>query len=202
MMLRIWVSILNSLSLLEFRIADRLGEGAAIGSHFFLFWIVPVIFLYLPLKFFTFLGIVIALFYIFVLAGDIFLSVFGHEKLDKKRGMIDIANVREMREEIVGALIKFAGGIISFATIFNGLQQVSQGRAFVISHPSPLPYFDLFYYSIVTITTVGYGDIQPGLWYSRALAIMEILFGIGFVVLFLTMLISIYIDIQHKKKDE
>jgi hypothetical protein len=32
--------------------------------------------------------------------------------------------------------------------------------------------------------------------------VTEILFGIGFVVLFLTMLISIYIDIQHKKKYE
>ncbi len=201
-MLRVWVLLLNSLSVLEFRIADKLGEGAAIGSHFFLFWIVPIIFLYLPLKFFTVLGIVIALFYIFILAGDIFLSVFGHEKLAKKRGMIDITNVREMREEIVGALIKFVGGIISFATIFNGLQQTSQGKAFIISHPSSLPYFDLFYYSIVTITTVGYGDIQPSLWYSRAFTVTEILFGIGFVVLFLTMLISIYIDIQHKKKYE
>ncbi len=201
-MLWVWVTILNFLSALEFRIADKLGEGVAIGSHFFLFWIVPIILLYLPLKFLDVLGIIIALFYIYVLAGDIFLSVFGHEKLEKKRGMIDITNVREMREEIISALIKFTGGIISFATIFNGLQHLTQGRAFVISHPSPLPYFDLLYYSIVTITTVGYGDIQPGLWFSRAFAITEILFGIGFVVLFLTMLISIYIDIQHKKKYE
>lgn len=201
-MLLVWVTILNFLSAMEFRIADRLGEGMAIGSHFFLFWIAPIILLYLPLKFLTIIGIILALFYIFVLAGDIFLSVFGHEKLEKKRGMIDITNVREMREEIIGALLKFIGGIISFATIFNGLQQLTQGRAFIISHPSPLPYFDLLYYSIVTITTVGYGDIQPGLWFSRAFAITEILFGIGFVVLFLTMLISIYIDIQHKKKYE
>lgn len=199
-MLQFWVVILNFLSAQEFKIADKLGEGAAIGFHFFLFWIVPIIFLYLPLKVFAVFGIVIAMFYIFVLAGDIFLSVFGHEKLEKKRGMIDIINVREMREEIVGALIKFVGGIISFATIFNGLQQITQGRAFVISHPSSLPYFDLLYYSIVTITTVGYGDIQPSLWFSRAFAIIEILFGIGFVVLFLTMLISIYIDIHHRKK--
>lgn len=202
MILKVWVFLLNSLTALEFRIADKLGEGAAIGSHFFLFWIIPIIFLYLPLKVFTVLGVVIALFYIFVLSGDIFLSVFGHEKLEKKRGMIDITNVREMREEIVGALIKFIGGIISFATIFNGLQQITQGKAFVISHPSSIPYFDLLYYSIVTVTTVGYGDIQPSLWFSRVFAITEILFGIGFVVLFLTMLISIYIDIQHKKKYE
>jgi len=199
-MIRVWVSLLNLLSAWEFKIADKLGEGAAIGSHFFFFWIIPIIFLYLPFDGFAVLGIIIALFYIFVLAGDIFLSVFGHEKLEKKRGMIDITSVREMREEIVGALIKFVGGIISFATIYNGLQNITAGRAFIISNPSPLPYFDLLYYSIVTITTVGYGDIHPSLWISRVFAVTEILFGIGFVVLFLTMLISIYIDIQHKKK--
>lgn len=201
-MLRAWVIILNLLSALEFRIADKHGEAVAILGHFFIFWIVPIIFFFLPLRIFSVLGIIIAFFYVYVLAGDIFLSVFGHEKLEKKRGMMDITTVREMREEIIGALIKFLGGIISFATIYNGLQKVFQAKAFVISHPSSIPYFDLFYFSFVTITTVGYGDIKPALWISKTLVVTEILFGIGFVVLFLTMLISLYIDIQHKKKYE
>lgn len=198
-MLKVWIAILNFLSAKEFKIADKLGEASAIISHFFVFWILPIILLYLPLKFFAALGIVIALFYIYVLAGDIFLSVFGHEKLEKKRGMIDITNVREMREEITGALIKYIGGIISFATIYNGLQQIFQGKAFVIYHPSPFPYFDLLYFSLVTITTVGYGDIEPAIWVSKTFVIIEILFGLGFIVLFLTILISLYIDIQRKK---
>lgn len=199
-MLKTWVAILNFLSAREFKIADKLGEATAILSHFFLFWILPIILLYLPLKLFAVFGIIIALFYIYVLAGDIFLSVFGHEKLEKKRGMIDITNVHEMREEIIGALVKYIGGIISFATIYNGLQQIFPGKAFVIYHPSPFPYFDLLYFSLITITTVGYGDIEPAIWISKTFVLTEILFGLGFVVLFLTMLISLYIDIQRKKK--
>lgn len=199
-MLKVWVAILNFLSDFEFRIADKVGEAPAIISHFFLFWLFPIILIYIPLKFFAFIGIIIALFYIYVLAGDIFLSVFGHEKLEKKRGMVDITNVHEMRAEIVAALVKYAGGIISFATIFNGLQKIFDGGAFIVSHPSPFAYFDLLYFSLVTITTVGYGDIQAALWVSKAFIVIEILFGLGFVILLFTMLISLYIDIQRKKK--
>jgi len=198
--LRALVAILNFLSALEFRIADKLGEATAIIFHFFVFWMFPIILLYLPIKILTATGIFIALFYVFVLAGDVFFSVFGHEKLEKKRGMIDITSVHEMREEIISALVKFIGGIISFATIYNGLQQLFQGKAFIISHPSPIPYFDLLYFSLVTITTVGYGDIQPGLWVSKMFVGSEILFGVGFALLLITMLISVYIDIQRKKK--
>jgi voltage-gated potassium channel Kch len=140
------------------------------------------------------------MFYVFVLAGDVFFSVFGHEKLEKKRGMIDIISVHEMREEIISALVKYLGGIISFATIYNGLQQLTQGKAFIISHPAPIPYFDLLYFSLVTITTVGYGDIQPGIWISKLFVGSEILFGVGFALLLITMLIAVYIDIQRKKK--
>ena len=199
-MLKALVAILNFLSALEFRIADKLGEATAIIFHFFLFWMFPIILLYLPIKILTATGIFIALFYVFVLAGDVFFSVFGHEKLEKKRGMIDITSVHEMREEIISALVKYIGGIISFATIYNGLQQLFQGKAFIISHPTPIPYFDLLYFSLVTITTVGYGDIQPGHWVSKIFVGSEILFGVGFALLLITMLISVYIDIQRKKK--
>ena len=201
-MIKIWVAILNFLSALEFKIADKLGEAVATITHFFIFWIFPILLLYIPLKFFSIIGILIALFYVYVLAGDIFLSVFGHEKLEKKRGMVDIISVHEMKAELIGALIKYAGGIISFATVYNGLQKIFNGSAFIISHPSPFGYLDLLYFSLVTITTVGYGDIQPALWVSKSFVITEIMFGIGFVFLLFTMLISIYIDIQKKKKYE
>jgi len=196
----LWISLLNFFSGLEFRIADRLGEAPAVLFHFFLFWILPIVFLYLPLRLFSLLGIGLAVFYIFILIGDIFFSVFGHDKLEKKRGMIDITSVQEIKQEIIGALVKYFGGVVSFATIFNGLQIFLNGRAFIVPNPSPLPYFDLFYFSLITITTVGYGDIQASHWVSRTFAMTEIIFGLGFVLLLFTMLISVYIDIQQKKR--
>lgn len=202
MILRVWVSVLNKLSEFEFKIADKLNEIAAIFAHFFVFWIVPILLLYIPFKYIPILSILIAIFYIYVLFGDIVLSVFGHEKLEKKRGMIDITTVQEMRAEIFGALIKYLGGVISFATIFRGLQILLGGKAFVIQNPSAFSYFDMLYYSFVTITTVGYGDITPAHWVTKLFVMGEIMFGLGFVLLLFTMLISLYIDIQRKKKYE
>lgn len=199
-MTKSWIVLLSFFSNLEFRLADKLGEVAATLFHFFLFWALPVILIYLPSKAFAVAGIILAFFYIYILIGDILFSVFGNEKLEKKRGMLDIVNVQEMRQEIIGALIKYLGGVVSFATIFNGLQILSSGRAFIVPNPSPVPYFDLFYFSIVTIATIGYGDIQPTLWVSRSVTILEIAFGLGFVLLLFTMLISVYIDIQKRKQ--
>lgn len=202
MILGMWVKVLNKLSAFEFKIADITNEVIAIFVHFLIFWILPIVTLFIPLKYLPILGIIIALFYISVLFGDIFLSVFGHEKLEKKRGMIDITTVPEMRAEIIGAIIKYMGGIISFATMYNGLQILFEGKAFAITNPSPFPYFDLLYYSLVTITTLGYGDITPSIWVSKIFVMGEILFGLGFALLLFTMLISLYIDIQRKKKYE
>lgn len=124
-MIKIWVSILNVLSAFEYRIADWLGELVSTLAHFFIFWIFPIILLYLPSKIFSAVGIAIATFYVYVLIGDIILSVFGHENLEKKRGMIDISNVHEMRSEIVGALVKYVGGIVSFARYIRACKKSS-----------------------------------------------------------------------------
>jgi len=202
MILRIWVTVLNLLSAFEFKVADKFGEIVAIFVHFLIFWVSPILILLIPIKMIVVLGILIPVFYINILAGDIFLSVFGHEKLEKKRGMIDITTVPEMRAEIIGALLKYMGGVISFGTIYNGLQILFNGQAFAISNPSPFPYFDLLYYSLVTITTLGYGDIVPSFWVSKVFVMGEIIFGLGFALLLFTMLISLYIDIQRKKKYE
>ena len=199
-MTKSWLVLLNFFSDLESRLADKLGEFVANLFHFFIFWILPAALIYIPGKAFAVAGIILASFYIYILIGDILFSVFGNEKMEKKRGMLDISNIQEMRQEIFGALIKYVGGVVSFATIFNAMQILSAGRAFLVPNPSPLPFFDLFYFSVVTIATVGYGDIQPVLWWSRSVTILEIAFGMGFVLLLFTMLISVYIDIQRRKQ--
>ena len=43
-------------------------------------------------------------------------------------------------------------------------------------------FFDYIYFSFVTITTLGYGDIHPIGWYSRLLVILELCFGLWFVI--------------------
>jgi hypothetical protein len=198
-MSKIWLVLFKSIAKFEFAVAEKLGESAAVTIHFFLFWLLPAILVLLPGKTFEVAGIAIALFYIFILLGDHFFSVFGHEKLEKKRGMIDISTIAEIREAIESAILKYVGIIVSYATIYCGLQDYSQGKAFVIANSSGSQYYDLLYYSLITIATVGYGDILPASWPAKLFAMTEILFGMAYVLLLFTLLITVYIDIQKNK---
>lgn len=200
-MFRLWFAIFHALARIDFAIADKLGGSAAVAFHFLIFWALPIVLVLLPGKPFEIAGITIALFYVYILVGDHFFSVFGHKELERKRGMIDIESVPEIREAIVGAILKYAGIIVSFATIFSGLQDYSHARAFVISHSSGFQYFDFIYYSVITITTVGYGDILAATLSAKLFTMTEIMFGLGYVLLLFTMLITVYVDIQKKKKE-
>jgi hypothetical protein len=198
-MSKIWLILFRAIARFDFAVAEKLGQLAAVAVHFFIFWLLPFIFVLMPGKFFEVAGIAIALFYVFILLGDHFFSVFGHEKLEKKRGMIDISTIAEIREAIEGAILKYVGIIVSYATIYCGLQYYFQGKAFAISNPSNFRYFDFLYYSLISITTVGYGDILPATWLAKLFVMTEILFGMGYVLLLFTLLITVYIDIQKNK---
>ena len=200
-MMRGWVTVLNLVSAVEFSIADRAGEVAAAGFHLALFWGLPIALLAIPTAATQVAAIVVAVFYVWLLAGDILLSVFGHEDLEHRRGMMDIASVHEMRAEIVGALVKYLGAILSFASIYTAMQSLTDGAAFHIPNPSGWVYLDFVYFSGVTITTVGYGDIVATLAASRLTALSEVLFGLGFALLLFGMLIAVYIDIQRRRRE-
>lgn len=46
-----------------------------------------------------------------------------------------------------------------------------------------LAYLDCFHYSLVTGSTVGYGDITPVRWYAKLLTDLQILLSLGLTVL-------------------
>jgi hypothetical protein len=51
-------------------------------------------------------------------------------------------------------------------------------------------YIDCLYFSVVCITTAGFGDISPSLWYSKLFTALEILTGLSIFVFALGMLFS------------
>jgi voltage-gated potassium channel len=58
---------------------------------------------------------------------------------------------------------------------------------------------DAFWWSIVTATTVGYGDISPTTTEGRLIAIVLMLVGIGFISIFTATLASFFFD-QNKEE--
>jgi hypothetical protein len=69
-------------------------------------------------------------------------------------------------------------------------------KAFAFSVPPGTPHemakFTAFYYSFMTLTTVGYGDITPVSPAARMLAIMESMGGTLFVGVLIARLVSLY----------
>lgn len=61
-------------------------------------------------------------------------------------------------------------------------------------------FTDALWWSIVTIATVGYGDIAPVTLGGRLIAIIDMFFGIGVLALFSASLASILVDKRIKKE--
>jgi len=55
-------------------------------------------------------------------------------------------------------------------------------------------FSDLIYYSFVTMTTLGYGDITPAAPFARNLAILEAAFGQLYIAVFIARLIGLHLS--------
>jgi hypothetical protein len=86
------------------------------------------------------------------------------------------------------------GGPPSLETI---LERVRAGEPAPVFQPQnrATVWFDCLHFSTVTIATLGYGDIVPKKWYSKAAVDLEVIVGLAFVSLSVGRLLS-------KKSDE
>ncbi len=70
-----------------------------------------------------------------------------------------------------------------------------------------IPYFEsditlsnAFWWSIVTLTTVGYGDITPASLGGRVIGIVIMIFGIGILGMFTASIASVFIEKKQKEE--
>jgi voltage-gated potassium channel len=61
--------------------------------------------------------------------------------------------------------------------------------------------FDAFYWSIVTVSTVGYGDIAPQTTGGRLVAMALILTGLGVLSFFISIIVSAFSDKMHDLRE-
>jgi hypothetical protein len=62
-------------------------------------------------------------------------------------------------------------------------------------------YLDSLYFSVVTLTTVGYGDFSPDTDAGKLFTIFYILVGLGIVAAFISSLASSSIDVWNRSGD-
>ncbi len=69
-------------------------------------------------------------------------------------------------------------------------EKLREGRR-ELSSGVPINWQQLFYYSYVTLTTVGYGDITPQGFYAQSFAIFEAMIGVLYTVILLSRLVGL-----------
>ena len=80
---------------------------------------------------------------------------------------------------------------LTFAVAYMLIETVHTG-SFVVNYPSELVWDDFFYFSVVTLTTLGYGDIVPVTPHARSVATLEATTGVLYMAILLARLVSEY----------
>ena len=95
--------------------------------------------------------------------------------------------LRQMWEALAAFLLGYAALVFIFACFYAAGWQYDPVHAFrgvdAVHHPS---FADFLYFSVVTMSTVGYGDVIPANAITRALACTEVVLGIGWVTVVLS----------------
>lgn len=101
-----------------------------------------------------------------------------------ERNDIDYESQNELIYFIYGLAIDIAIGIFIQATVFMAINEIFDYDAFYIGDEkevdkSNFDYVSSSYYAIVSLTTIGYGDIYPRRWESRLFTIFILLINMS-----------------------
>lgn len=102
---------------------------------------------------------------------------------------------RVTTDTIYGALSVYLLMAITWAAAYLLLVTVQPGAISmdVVRHPNhAMDWFDCVFYSFVTLTSLGYGDIVPMTAQARSLSILEAVSGIMYVAVLIARLVGLH----------
>jgi hypothetical protein len=103
------------------------------------------------------------------------------------------------REILFAAIVVYMLFGVLWSVIFRFLELCQPG-SFHLPHDQSSDFHGIFlYYSFVTLTTLGYGDISPISAPARALAILEAIIGQMYVAVLIARLMGTHISQSMKK---
>ena len=91
-------------------------------------------------------------------------------------------------QTVMGGVAAYALFAFAMASVYHGLDLLSDGR-FLDGAASAGDYT---YFSFVTLTTLGYGDITPATEIAKRLAVVEAFVGQVFVITLVARLVSLW----------
>ena len=99
---------------------------------------------------------------------------------------------------IAGAIVAYLLMAVMWSHLYFVLETLRPG-SFLLAHETGPATESLFrYFSIVTITTVGYGDITPATAAARSLANLEALIGQLYLVIQVAWLVGMHVSMRSK----
>lgn len=198
-----WISVVFMLPIFLVRMALIFKRGTSIS------WTLPVslyevwqllfvgISFYYSLKSWPILGMIIGsvvgISAIYILLDD----------LEKEDGILKIFQRPNHKLNLTQTIESGVVLMFSFASIFYALS-ILQPNSF---HPGRLSILDSIYYSLITVATVGYGEIYPTSVTSKILVMLEVFLGLLYMLFIVTIFLSVFIQRQtegfeEKKKSE
>jgi len=98
------------------------------------------------------------------------------------QNLLKLFTISKIRSLIVSFLVVYISFIFFFALCYATIYKFIPDS---FEASQNLSLFDLTYYSGVTITTLGYGDIRALHWVSKLLSMIEVIIGLGLVVIYM-----------------
>lgn len=96
--------------------------------------------------------------------------------------------------------------VVAFAAIYKIVDRFVPGPHFkLLGEDVPVSFSDAIYFSVVTLSTVGYGDVLPVSEPIRLIALVEVVFGITLLLVGFSEIMSYSREVQAKgdePKDE
>jgi len=100
-----------------------------------------------------------------------------------------------------GAILLYLNVAALFGIAYTALQQLVPEAFHIVMQPGEAPTAAFTYFSLTTITTVGFGDITPLHPLARSLATLEAVFGQLFPATLLARLVALHLA-HEQRPDE
>ena len=102
-----------------------------------------------------------------------------------------LAHRRVTHETVLGALCTYVLVGLLFAFVYLAVSDLREASFFV--QEGPHTQSEYLYFSFVTLTTLGFGDLSPGVGLPQALTVLEALLGQIFLVTMVARLVTLWV---------